>query len=155
MKEPNLKKTLISGIISLILCASMLIGTTFSWFTDSVSTPDNIVATGTLDIELEYLNNKGDWKIVDENTNIFTFLLLYHRRVLFVNCIFLYVYQHQTQKQPFLQLLRCKNGCFGWCGRQDLNLHALRHMSLNHTCLPIPPRPHLLVYFTTAKWACQ
>ena len=70
MKEPNLKKTLISGIISLILCASMLIGTTFSWFTDSVSTPDNIIATGTLDIELEYLNNKGDWKIVDENTNI-------------------------------------------------------------------------------------
>jgi predicted ribosomally synthesized peptide with SipW-like signal peptide len=71
MKEPNLKKTLISGIISLILCASMLIGTTFSWFTDSVSTPDNIIATGTLDIELEYLDNKGDWKIVDENTNIF------------------------------------------------------------------------------------
>ena len=30
-----------------------------------------------------------------------------------------------------------------WCGRQDLNLHASRHMSLNHTCLPIPPRPHM------------
>ena len=33
-----------------------------------------------------------------------------------------------------------------WCGRQDLNLHALRHMSLNHTCLPIPPRPHIFNY---------
>ena len=33
-----------------------------------------------------------------------------------------------------------------WCGRQDLNLHASRHMSLNHTCLPIPPRPHISLF---------
>jgi hypothetical protein len=29
----------------------------------------------------------------------------------------------------------------GWCGRRDLNPHALRHENLNLACLPIPPRP--------------
>ena len=28
-----------------------------------------------------------------------------------------------------------------WCGRRDLNPHALRHENLNLACLPIPPRP--------------
>ena len=26
-----------------------------------------------------------------------------------------------------------------WCPGQDLNLHAVRHMLLRHTCLPVPP----------------
>ena len=46
--------------------------------------------------------------------------------------------------------------CFGqgfvphseWCGRRDLNPHALRHTALNRTCLPIPALPQFLVMGT-------
>ena len=30
-------------------------------------------------------------------------------------------------------------GVFRWYAREDLNLHARRHMLLRHACLPIPP----------------
>ena len=29
-----------------------------------------------------------------------------------------------------------------WCGRRDLNSHAVKHWNLNPACLPIPPLPH-------------
>ncbi|CAN0432953.1 unnamed protein product, partial [Ectocarpus sp. 13 AM-2016] len=28
-----------------------------------------------------------------------------------------------------------------WCGRRDLNSHAVKHWNLNPACLPIPPLP--------------
>ncbi len=31
------------------------------------------------------------------------------------------------------------------CGREDLNLHALRHSHLKTACIPISPRPHVLL----------
>ena len=68
-----MKKTkfaLLQSVICLLLCMSMLIGTTFAWFTDSVTSGNNIIAAGNLDIELEYLD--GDtWKKVNESTNVF------------------------------------------------------------------------------------
>ena len=68
-----MKKTkfaLLQSVIALLLCCSMLIGTTFAWFTDSVTSGNNIIAAGNLDIELEYLDN-GTWKKVTESTNVF------------------------------------------------------------------------------------
>ncbi|MBP3605864.1 MAG: hypothetical protein J6J66_04625 [Clostridia bacterium] len=63
-------KSLWTSAIALTLCVSMLLGTTFAWFTDSVSSDRNIIAAGNLDVELEYL--KGDsWKPVREDTNVF------------------------------------------------------------------------------------
>ncbi len=53
----NLKTTrgaLLASIASLVICFSMLLGTTFAWFTDSVSSSGNIIQTGTLDISLEH-----------------------------------------------------------------------------------------------------
>ena len=35
------KKALLLSMLSLLLCFSMLIGTTFAWFTDSVSSANN------------------------------------------------------------------------------------------------------------------
>lgn len=66
----NKKKTLFQSLVSLILCFSMLVGTTFAWFTDSVSSGTNIIATGNLDVEMEYLDSDGNWKKVDENTEV-------------------------------------------------------------------------------------
>ncbi len=73
MKTKNqTKKALLMSAMSLLLCFSMLIGTTFAWFTDEVSTKNNIIKSGNLDVELYYQNDEvTDWKKVDANTNIF------------------------------------------------------------------------------------
>ena len=39
--------------------------------------------------------------------------------------------------------------CLLWCPRLDLNQHALRHMLLRHTCIPISPHGH--IYILTQK----
>jgi len=64
------KLALLHSIIALLLCVSMLVGTTFAWFTDAVHSGKNQIIAGNLDIELEYLVN-GQWKPVRENTNVF------------------------------------------------------------------------------------
>ena len=51
------KHSLIMSALSLLLCASMLIGTTFAWFTDSVTSTGNIIKSGTLDVSLEYIED--------------------------------------------------------------------------------------------------
>lgn len=47
------KRALFSSVMALIICFSMLVGTTFAWFTDSVSSGVNTIVAGNLDIELE------------------------------------------------------------------------------------------------------
>lgn len=55
------RKQLSISIISLILCVVMLIGTTFAWFSDSVSTGLNQIQSGNLDVALEMKDEKGEW----------------------------------------------------------------------------------------------
>jgi len=53
MKRKNAtRNALVTSIISLLLCVSMLVGTTFAWFTDSVVSARNVIAAGNLDVEL-------------------------------------------------------------------------------------------------------
>ncbi len=52
MTNNTTKRALISSAVALALCFVMLVGTTFAWFTDEVSSDNNIIKTGTLDIEL-------------------------------------------------------------------------------------------------------
>lgn len=69
-KTNKSKKALVSSVIALVLCMAMLVGTTFAWFTDSVTSGKNQIVAGNLDIELEYLVD-GKWVAVDGDTNIF------------------------------------------------------------------------------------
>ena len=46
------KRALFSSVVALILCFSMLLGTTFAWFTDSVTSANNVITTGNLDVEM-------------------------------------------------------------------------------------------------------
>ena len=55
-KTKNTKRALVASVISLILCFSMLVGTTFAWFTDSVTSANNVIVAGNLDLTLEYWN---------------------------------------------------------------------------------------------------
>ena len=44
------KKSLIFSALSLLLCCALLAGTTFAWFTDSVTNTGNIITAGNLAI---------------------------------------------------------------------------------------------------------
>ncbi len=46
------KRALLASTLSLILCVSMLIGTTYAWFTDKATTGVNNIVAGNLDIAL-------------------------------------------------------------------------------------------------------
>lgn len=69
-KTRSTKQALIMSALSLLLCMSMLIGTTFAWFTDSVESLNNKIVAGNLDVELEYYNGTA-WEAVDTDTNVF------------------------------------------------------------------------------------
>ncbi len=52
------KRALFASVLSLLLCISMLVGSTFAWFTDSASTSVNKIQAGTLKVDL--VNAKGE-----------------------------------------------------------------------------------------------
>lgn len=69
-KQKSTKRALLMSALSLLMCVSMLIGSTFAWFTDSVISGNNTIAAGNLDVELEYYNGT-EWKTVNGATNLF------------------------------------------------------------------------------------
>ena len=56
------------SVLSIALCAAMLIGTTFAWFTDTATTSVNKIQSGTLDIALEMKDNAGKWVSAEGKT---------------------------------------------------------------------------------------
>ena len=55
-KQHSTKRALLLSALSLLMCVSMLIGSTFAWFTDSVSSAENKIQAGNLDIQLLMYN---------------------------------------------------------------------------------------------------
>lgn len=53
-KTKSTKRALLMSALSLLMCVSMLIGSTFAWFTDSVTSSGNIIKSGTLDVTMEW-----------------------------------------------------------------------------------------------------
>ncbi len=51
-KKYSTKRALVASILTLCLCFTALVGTTFAWFTDSVSSGGNKIVSGTLDVQL-------------------------------------------------------------------------------------------------------
>ncbi len=55
MKKKNVTKgALLASILAMVLCVTMLVGTTFAWFTDTASAKVNKIQSGNLDVALEY-----------------------------------------------------------------------------------------------------
>ena len=54
------KKSLLTSALALFLCFSMLVGTTFAWFTDSVTSNGNIIQAGKLDVEMYWAEGNED-----------------------------------------------------------------------------------------------
>lgn len=46
-------KAVLTSVLSLVLCCSMLVGASFAWFTDRATTDVNVIQSGTLDVALE------------------------------------------------------------------------------------------------------
>ncbi len=75
MKNSKIRRgALLGSAISLLLCFAMLLGTTFAWFTDSVSSESNKIVAGNLKVDLELKDKlSGTWASVKENKDpIFT-----------------------------------------------------------------------------------
>ena len=54
MKKRTTRRALVMSLLSLLLCCSMLVGTTFAWFTDSVTSGQNKIIAGNLDVDVYY-----------------------------------------------------------------------------------------------------
>ena len=52
MKKNTTKRSLLASVLALVMCVTMLVGTTFAWFTDSASTSVNKIEAGRLNVEL-------------------------------------------------------------------------------------------------------
>ena len=83
MKTKSTKKALLASLLSLVVCVSLLVGSTFAWFTDSVTSAQNVIQSGNLDVELYYTYDaavaadpdSNAWVEVDENTDIYGYNL--------------------------------------------------------------------------------
>ncbi len=70
MTNKTTKRALLSSVLALALCFTMLLGTTFAWFTDEVTSAGNVIKSGTLDVEMYYADgtkavpadDSSDWK---------------------------------------------------------------------------------------------
>ena len=71
MTSKSTKRALITSALAILMCAAMLIGTTFAWFTDTASTAVNKIQAGNLDIELEYSKDFTEWIKVNDTTKLF------------------------------------------------------------------------------------
>lgn len=54
------KRVLLASVLSFALCAAMLVGTTFAWFTDSVTSGNNIIKSGALEVAMDWADGKTD-----------------------------------------------------------------------------------------------
>ncbi len=74
-KMKSTKRALLISALSLLLCVSMLIGSTFAWFTDSVTSAGNKIQSGTLEVDLELLDKaSGEWASLKKSEDpIFTY----------------------------------------------------------------------------------
>ena len=59
-KERSVKQRLISAILVLVMLFTSLLGTTFAWFTDSVTSAGNTIQSGSLKVDLSH-KAEGQW----------------------------------------------------------------------------------------------
>ncbi|MBO4584895.1 MAG: hypothetical protein J5756_07535 [Clostridia bacterium] len=74
-KKRSAKNAFISSLVMLCLCVTMLVGTTFAWYTDSVTSGRNTIVAGSLDMTVTVRtvdnNQQVTWETVDATTPVF------------------------------------------------------------------------------------
>ena len=70
----NIKITVLTAnIIAIVVLSAILIGSTFAWFTDSVSSSGNKIQAGTLKVDLEILEDDVWRSLKNENKPVFDY----------------------------------------------------------------------------------
>ena len=77
MRKSTTKRALLMSSLAILLSVSMLVGTTFAWFTDTVSSGTNTIVAGNLDIELYHSNKEVTDEKVEPTTKLFTDVALW------------------------------------------------------------------------------
>ena len=70
-KTRSTKRALLASALALLVCVTMLVGSTFAWFTDSVTSANNKIVAGTLDVQLLMDTGAGYVDISDSTDPIF------------------------------------------------------------------------------------
>ncbi len=68
MKKSTTKRSLLVSVLALVMCVTMLVGTTFAWFTDSASTSVSRIEAGKLNVALQMLDNDDEWVSAEGKT---------------------------------------------------------------------------------------
>ncbi len=55
------RNSLLTSVIAFVLCLTMLLGTTFAWFTDIVSSSGNVIQSGNLDVQMFWSDDLATW----------------------------------------------------------------------------------------------
>lgn len=70
MSNKSNKRSMLVCAITLLLCVSMVVGSTYAWFTDAIAANDNVIQSGELKMTLGYKNNFDDaWTYLTGTTN--------------------------------------------------------------------------------------
>ena len=70
MNSKNTRRAFLSSVLALVLCFSMVLGTTFAWFTDSVTSANNIIKAGNLDVDV-YCGDAADEDSIEGVSSLF------------------------------------------------------------------------------------
>ena len=71
MDKKTTKRSLVASVMALVMCVTMLVGTTFAWFTDTASTGVNKIQAGNLKMEVSYKNTQdGEFLTVNKETPV-------------------------------------------------------------------------------------
>ena len=70
-KKISTKRALLTSALALLMCVSMLVGSTYAWFTDSVTSANNKIVAGKLDVQLLMDTGSGYVDISDSTDPIF------------------------------------------------------------------------------------
>ena len=66
MKKSTTKRSLLVSVLALIMCVTMLVGTTFAWFTDSASTSVSRIEAGKVELENAPFSLRAFGKTLDD-----------------------------------------------------------------------------------------
>ena len=71
MNKKVTKSSLMLSVMALLLCVSMLVGSTYAWFTDTVTSSNNAIIAGNLDVDV-YYGDPADENSIKDTTALFS-----------------------------------------------------------------------------------
>ncbi len=70
MHSKHTKRALLASVLSVVVCCALLVGSTFAWFTDRVTSGRNQIVAGNLDVGLYQVNGTEETPVAAD-TNLF------------------------------------------------------------------------------------